>query len=129
MCNFQGKPSKILDRQLQAKKVKPQWKHELKLEAGANQTFVQVLSFHKCCPVYMYNMSCVFLLCHAGIVGSAVADEQTLVDFLPDWLKGKKCFVSSNLPKRYGIKHAAVEVVDPPVRTQVCWGQHWMKTA
>lgn len=34
-------------------------------------------------------MSCMFLLCHAGIAGSAVANEQSLVDFLPDWLKGK----------------------------------------
>lgn len=33
-------------------------------------------------------MSCMFLLCRAGIMGSAVADEQSLVNFLPDWLKG-----------------------------------------
>ena len=35
------------------------------------------------CPV------CVCGFCHAGVVGSAIADESRLQDNFPDWLKGK----------------------------------------
>lgn len=38
-------------------------------------------------------VSCIYV-CLSGVVGSAIADEQSLVNYMPDWLKGKNLYLS-----------------------------------
>ena len=37
---------------------------------------------------------CMCVFCHAGLVGSVMADEQSLVNYMPDRLKGKNHYLS-----------------------------------
>ena len=38
----------------------------------------------------MACVTCMYILCYTGIMGSSVADEKSVTDYMPDWLKGNK---------------------------------------